>query len=106
MNSEGYRQHLKSQREANKAERQRLYLIRDFELGEDVRLTYKKSFYIGKVLRVNQKSYTVRFDKDRIVSIHKEDLWGYPKDVIESITGDGRRYVGEGVIMEKGLKNA
>lgn len=96
-----YIENLKSIKEDNKNERERLSQIRDYEKDEIVSITYKKTSYDGIVKKVNQKSYTVLFDTDRLVSIGKETLSGTPKDVIEDRTGDGRRFVGENVYISK-----
>ena len=92
---------LKQNREYNKIERERLSKIKDFSKGQKVKLTYKNHIYDEIVLRVNQKSYTISFGNDDIVKIHKEKLYGYPKSIIDSVTGDGRKYIGETVKLLK-----
>lgn len=96
----GWKRHLETNKAYNKAERERLSKIRDYELAEQVNIHSRNGTWNGEVSRVNQKTYTVKFD-GRTVSIDKESLSGYPKDVIEDRTGDGRRFIGAHVWMEK-----
>jgi hypothetical protein len=87
-----YSDNLKSVKEENKKERERLSKIKDFEKGQKVQLKHKDIIYNEVILR-----------GDSLVNIDKEYFNGYPKYIIDSKTGDGRRYVGENVTLLKGI---
>jgi len=80
-----------------KEERERLSKIKDFEVGEKVKIKYKNFIREESVIRINSKTYTLSFFEDDKVLISKDTLTGIPNSVYKTITGDGRKFVGENV---------
>lgn len=96
-----YADNVRFHKEENRKQRERLSKIRDYETGDVVELEKNGRSFNGTVFRVNQKTYSVRFDIKRIVRIGKESLSGIPNDIIEESTGDGRRFIGEEIRIVK-----
>ena len=95
-----YKRIKKHNKEYSLDEKARLSSIKDFEVGEEVDLKYKKKTYKGKITKINIKTYTVMFDYGKVL-ICKDNLWGILDSVKYDYTGDGRRFVDANVQLIK-----
>lgn len=103
------RKHKKELSDYKKSERERLKLIKDFEINEEVIVIYKKKEYNEKILKIYDKTYKVSFNSNDYISLDsndyilfdKESRFGYPNSTVVAITGDGRRYIGENCKLVK-----
>jgi hypothetical protein len=105
VNTKVLRKIKKEAKEYNKKEKERLSKIRDFDVDEIVILSRGNISFRGVVKRVNNKTYSIEFfltnNKNDLVLIDKETLTGIPNSIKKSITGDGRRFVGEDLKLSK-----
>jgi len=95
-----YKRIKKYNKEYSLDEKARLSSIKDFEVGEEVDLRYKKKNYKGTVAKINIKTYTVMFDYGKVL-ICKELLSGILDSVKYDYTGDGRRFINANVQLIK-----
>jgi len=93
----------KDNKEYIKQEHERLRKIHDFQKGDTVQLMYHLKILNGIIQRINIKTYSVQTNDDYIL-INKETLTGYSKELINDISGDGRRYIGELYRLKKDNK--
>jgi len=93
----------KDNKEYIKQEHERLRKIQDYKKGDAVQLMYHSKVLNGVIQRVNIKTYSVQTNSDYVL-IDKETLTGYSKELINDISGDGRRYVGELYRLKKDNK--